>query len=619
MKAFRPELLFSLLLVFASCNNDDDDNNDNGGTPEPPVEVLSIYETAVANENLTTLVEALELTGLDETLNAPGSYTVFAPTNDAFTTAGIELDDFTEEELKNLLLNHVLGTEVMSASLAPGYVNTLAKGTGERNISLFISTENGVEFNATSSPVEGGLDIEASNGVIHLVDAPIGIPDAGSHIVINPDFDALEETLLNYGQELVEALDGEGPFTIFAPTNEAFENLADVLGVEVVDEETLTTILLYHVVIGQNLQTEDLTAGLAMTTANEELLYMDSEEGVKLIDGTGGEGINILTSNIQGSNGVIHKIDRVLLPPSLVNSTVSEATIYDLARLTPGYATLAKAIERAGLVELLSDPGANLTVFAPNDSAFLAYLSNFEGIDSLEDIPEADLANLLLNHLVEGRFSSSQIIAAGTGYVNTLATVGNEDQDFLSLHINTADGVVLNGASKVVFPDFAVSNGTVHLVDAIIDLPTVATFAIADPEFSSLAQALNAVEGSAGYIEDLQTPWGTDPAPFTILAPDNDAFAALLDEVGVSGLDGLDANVVATTLAYHVIAGANLRSDDILSGTVTTLGGDVTVTVGEGISITDANNRISTVTAANIQAYNGVIHVIDRVIRPPLD
>ncbi|WP_224489300.1 fasciclin domain-containing protein [Robertkochia flava] len=619
MKAIKLGLFFSLLLVFASCNNDDDDNN-NGGTPEPPVADLTIYETAVASENLTILVEALERTGLDTTLDDPGTYTVFAPTDEAFTTAGVSLEDFTNEELTNLLLNHVLGTTVLSSSLSTGYVNTLATGPGENSISLFVNTEGGVEFNGVSSPLSDGLDINASNGVIHLVDTPLSIPNVVNHVVANPDFQSLEDAVLAFENELTDILTGEGPFTIFAPSNEAFANLADVLGTETVDPETLRTILLYHVVAGQNLQSDNLTAGLEMTTANEELLYMDSEEGTKLIDGTGGDGVSILTSDIQGSNGVIHEIDRVLLPPSIVNSTVGEANIYQLAKLTPGYSLLATAIEQAGLVDLLSNPQADLTVFAPNDAAFATYLSNFEGIDSLEDISEEDLANLLLNHLVQGQFSSSEIVAAGTGYNNTLATTPDGDNDYLSLYIRVEDGgVTLNGTSKVVFPDFVVSNGTVHLVDAIIDLPTVVTFATADPDFSSLADALEKVENSAGYVETLQTPWGTDPAPFTVFAPDNAAFADLLADLGADSLNDIDPDLVAETLAYHVVAGTNARADDISSGPLETLGGEVTVTAGAGVSITDANGRVSNVTAANVQAYNGVIHVIDAVILPLIE
>lgn len=616
MKAFKLGFFLSLLLLFiTSCSSDDDDNN--GGPVDPPVEELTIYETAVANADLTTLVEALERTGLDATLDAEGTYTVFAPTNDAFTAAGVSLDDFTEDELTNLLLNHVLSTEVASTDLTTGYQNTLATGPGENTISLFVNTDGGVVFNGVSSPLSDGLDIGATNGVIHLVDFPLNIPNVVEHVVANPDFQSLEDAVLAFETELTDILTGEGPFTIFAPSNEAFANLADVLGVETVDQETLRTILLYHVVAGQNLQSGDLTPGLEMMTANEESLFMDSEDGTTLKDGTGGAGINIITSNIQGSNGVIHEIDRVLLPPSIVNSTVEEATIYDLAKLTPGYTTLAAAIERAGLVELLSDPEADLTVFAPDDAAFNLYLSNFEDINSLEDIPEDDLANLLLNHLVQGQFSSEEIIAQGTGYTTSLATVPNEDADNVSLYINTDDGVALNGVSNVTFPDFVVSNGTVHLVDAIIPLPTFVTFATADPDFSTLGDALTAADGSAGYLELLQTPWGTDPAPFTIFAPDNDAFTALLSELGYASLEEIPIEVVEASLAMHVVTGSNLRSDDIAAGTLTTVGGDVTIGTDGGVTITDARGRVTDVTATDIQAINGVVHVIDQVILPP--
>ncbi|MBL7472684.1 fasciclin domain-containing protein [Robertkochia sediminum] len=606
MKIFTRGIFLTLLTIVASCNDDDDGNR------STPPSVLSIYETAISSPDLTILVEALDRTGLSETLDEPGTYTVFAPTDEAFTSAGVSLDDFTDDELTNLLLNHVLAAEVGSGDLTTGYLNTLATGPEEKLISLFVNTDGEVLLNGTSSPVADGLDIGASNGVIHLIDQPLNIPNVVDHVVANPAFNSLREVILSFGDAVTDILDEEGPFTIFAPTEEAFANLTDILGEEGVNEEILLSILLYHVVPGQNLQSGDLTPGLEMITANGESLFMDSEDGTRLIDGTGGAGVNILTSDIQGSNGVIHEIDRVLLPPSIVNNTVLEASIYQLAKLTPGYALLAEAIERAGLVEKLSDPDANLTVFAPNDDAFITFLSGFDNINNLADIPEADLANLLNNHLLSGQFTAADIVSAGSGYASTLAITAGDDPDNISLYVNVSEeGVTLNGISAVVFPDFQVSNGIVHLVDAVIDLPTVVTFAAADPNFSTLAEAV--IEQGLSDVLG-----GTEGSPFTVFAPTNEAFADLTDPP--------TGDALTQVLLHHVVGESNVRSSDLQQGdnTLASLEGDnllITLPPAQGgvADITDGSGNTGSIIDVDVQAVNGVIHVLDQVMLPDMN
>lgn len=617
MKSLLKTLHLSLIAMFVlfavGCSSDD--NND-GGTTEPPVEDLSIYETAVASSDLTILVEALERTGLDATLNDPGTYTVFAPTNDAFTAAGISLDDFSDEELTNLLLNHVLGSEVMSGDLTTTYVNTLATGPNDNNISLYVNTDGGVTFNGVSSPVSDGLDIGASNGVIHLIDTPLAIPNVVNHVVANPDFQTLEDAVLSFENELTDILTADGPYTIFAPSNEAFEDLFATLGTTEVDPAVLRTVLLYHVVVGVNAQSGDLTDGQELEMGIDgEILTVDLSDGAKVVDGTG-NAINITTTDIQGSNGVIHEVDQVLLPPSIVEALAANATIYQLAKFTPGYSTLAAAIEQAGLVEALNAPDADLTVFAPDDAAFAAFLEANE-ISSLADVDNDLLTAILLNHAISGQLTAADVVGGGNSYASTLATTPEEEGANLSLYINTDDGVTLNGSSNVIATDVEVSNGIVHLVDAVIELPTVVTFATVDPNFNVLASALTRVDGSAGYVATLQTAWGTDPAPFTVFAPTNNAFADLITELNIESLDDLDDATVTSVLSYHVIGGANVRSDQVTAGPVSTLGGEVTLGTDGGVTITDANDRVSTVVAADVQAYNGVIHAIDTVILPP--
>jgi len=162
-------------------------------------------------------------------------------------------------------------------------------------------------------------------------------------------------------------------------------------------------------------------------------------------------------------------------------------------------------------------------------------------------------------------------------------------------------------------------NGIVHLVDAVIGLPTVVTFATADAgNFSNLVAALTAT-GQPDFVSTLSTANGTDPAPFTVFAPTDQAFADLLTELGATGLGDIDSATLTATLNHHVVAGANVVSGMLTDNmTISTLGGDITANVTGGATLTDANDRVSNIVAVDVQASNGIIHVIDKVILPPL-
>lgn len=194
--------------------------------------------------------------------------------------------------------------------------------------------------------------------------------------------------------------------------------------------------------------------------------------------------------------------------------------------------------------------------------------------------------------------------------------VEESTQSNLSMYLEISNGVIINGNVAVVNADINADNGVIHAVDRVIALPTVVTFAMADPNFSSLVSALTREE-SFSHVNTLSTPAGTTPAPFTVFAPTNDAFASLITELEVGGLSDIDTAVLEATLNMHVIAEANVRSEDLSSGTVTTSGGDVSINASNA-TITDANGRESFIIVTNVQAANGVIHAIDKVILPQL-
>jgi uncharacterized surface protein with fasciclin (FAS1) repeats len=287
-------------------------------------------------------------------------------------------------------------------------------------------------------------------------------------------------------------------------------------------------------------------------------------------------------------------------------------TIVDFVSSNADYSILLEALLLADgdLPGVLSREGP-YTVFAPNNAAFTAFLSA-NNLTALSDIPTDVLTQVLLNHVVSGNAVSSSLT---TGYEVSSLSTATPTGNNMSLYINTADGVVINGIATVTTADVSVDNGTIHAVDTVIDLPTVVTFAVADPNFSILKTALTRSDLTFDFVGTLSTASGTTPAPFTVFAPINDAFVDLLAELNVASLDDIDEPTLKGTLEMHAVAGANVLAAGLSDGmTIGTLGGDITANITGGATLTDANNRVSTIIAADVQASNGVIHAIRKVL-----
>ena len=287
---------------------------------------------------------------------------------------------------------------------------------------------------------------------------------------------------------------------------------------------------------------------------------------------------------------------------------VETNTIVDVA-IDNNLTSLVAAVRRANLDVTLAGPGP-YTVLAPSDAAFSAFLqaNNF---NSLTDVPVDLLRNILLNHVISGELMSTDLT---TGYANTNATSDASDTN-MSIYINTENGVSFNGISNVGIANVEADNGIVHVVDAVIGLPSVVTFATADPNFSILVEALTR-ENDFTYVETLSTPNGTAPAPFTVFAPINDAFVDLLAELQLNALSDVPKATLTSTLNTHVVAGANVLESNLSDNMpVSTLGGGLTVNLtSNGATLTDSNNRVSSIIATDVQANNGVIHAINKVV-----
>ncbi|MBW8360525.1 MAG: fasciclin domain-containing protein [Weeksellaceae bacterium] len=284
-------------------------------------------------------------------------------------------------------------------------------------------------------------------------------------------------------------------------------------------------------------------------------------------------------------------------------------SIYELASMDSDLSSLKAAIDKAGLAGTLNASGS-FTVFAPSNAAFAQFLTD-NGFASLNAVPDSALKEILLNHVLSSKVMAAQVT---TGYVSTMAKGGASASRNLSMYINTAGGVKINGISTVTNTDIGASNGVIHKVDKVIGLPTVVTHALANPNFSTLVSALTRSDmpNFAGILS------GTTSSPFTVFAPTNAAFASLLTELSLPNPAAIPTATLENALKYHVVTGANVASTDIMHNmNVTTFqGGTFTITTTGGVKITDANSRIANVVATDVQCSNGIIHVLDKVILP---
>lgn len=295
------------------------------------------------------------------------------------------------------------------------------------------------------------------------------------------------------------------------------------------------------------------------------------------------------------------------------SSTPVSNTIADFVNSNPNYSSLKAALDKVGLTSVLAGSDS-FTVFAPDNNAFSAFLSD-NGFSTLDDVPNAVLEQVLLNHVVSGVNVSSSL---STGYIKTLAEESTTSNK-IDMYINTASGVQINGDAQVVTADISVDNGVIHAVNKVIGLPTVVTFATADSTFSTLVAALTR-EDSFTFVATLSTANGTSPAPFTVFAPTNTAFGDLLTELSYSTLDDIPTATLEATLNTHVVGGSNVLSSTLTDGmTVTTLGDTFTINTTSGVTFTDQNSRTGNVIVADVQSANGVIHVVDKVILPQLN
>lgn len=543
------------------------------------------------------LAAALTEADLIDDLQGAGPFTVFAPTDAAFNAAGITAANVSAvENLENILLYHVLSGAVTSDMLSTDMIEMLSGKYAS------LDAENLMIDNAD---IISPIDVAATNGVIHTIDEVL--------MPMNNVIEAAAATsslstlvsILGDFPEIVSALEDEtGTFTVFAPTNDAFTALLAAIGQTSAGDipmDVLESILKYHVLASKVMST-DLSDNLTATTLNTEDITVTMVDGAYLISNTG-----INTADVSVSNGVVHIMDGVLVPPSMLPFL---GTIVEPAYFNKNFTTLIDAVLAASpsiLQTLLGDgPGSNgMTLFAPTNAAFEA-----AGITSLPD--QATLDAVLTYHLIDGVVKSTDLPSTNAAAPAAIETVNG---DFYLT--NKGDGVYINGKTMVTAVDIdpsegaGTANGVVHVIDQTLLPPSedIVALAIAGG-FSELAAALT----EAGLVSTLQ-----GDGPFTVFAPTDAAFDALYAALEVSGPTEVDDATLEAVLLYHVLGARVFSSDleDNISATTLSSGATFTVNIDQsGVSLTDAAGETAGVTGTDVLGTNGVIHVIDKVILP---
>jgi len=407
------------------------------GTSFAQTSVVDIIVNSADHETLEAAVIAADLAG---TLSDTGPFTVFAPTDDAFAalpagTVEALLED-PSGALTDILLYHTVSADVRSTDLMDGQIVATING---KDITVTINTD-GVFINDAKVTV---VDLTADNGVVHVIDAVLIPPTVTvvDIIVNSPDHETLEAAVI--AADLASTLSGEGPFTIFAPTDDAFaalpEGTVEALLQDPMGE--LTNILLYHAIAGQVLST-DLTDGQVASTINgKDVTVAINTDGVFINDAM------VTVVDLETDNGVVHVIDAVLLPPRI--------SVVDIIVNSDVHQTLETAVIAADLASTLDGDGP-FTVFAPTDEAFAALPEGT--IEALLADPSGDLTKILLYHVIGAEVLSTDLTDG------QMAETLNGASVTVSI---TSDGVFIDDA-MVTLADVTTDNGVVHIIDAVL-------------------------------------------------------------------------------------------------------------------------------------------------------
>jgi transforming growth factor-beta-induced protein len=419
---------------------------------------------------------------------------------------------------------------------------------------------------------------------------------------------------------LVDTLKGPGPFTVFAPTDEAFAKLpADTVAALLKPENkaALTSVLTYHVVAGKVLAKQVVKLnGKSVPTVNGASVDVTVAGGKVKVNES-----NVVKTDILATNGVIHVIDAVLIPKDLKLAAAPAATtvppttkpaatkdIVDTAVANGSFKTLAAALGAAGLVDTLKGAGP-FTVFAPTDAAFAKLpAGTVEALIKPEN--KAALTSILTYHVVSGKVPASTVVTLNG---KTAKTVNGAD-----VNIKVVGTDVFVNDAKVVITDVMATNGIIHVIDTVLIPPAAGAAPAAPPAGNSYAVAktvpslstLVAAVDAAGLAATLQ-----GPGPFTIFAPDNIAFKVAGDDTVANLLKPENKATLTSILTYHVVPGTYTAADILKAP-----GHKLKTVNGKELRFAVSNGKLlvngAGILTADVKTGNGVVHIIDTVLIP---
>ena len=409
-----------------------------------------IVQTAIDNGNFKNLVAALTAAGLVDTLKGAGPFTVFAPSDAAFAKlpAGVVAElvkPENKDSLSRILQYHVTNGRVTAAQInamtLPANVTMLAGGTTT-------VTRDGVTLKLNGAIVTQA-DVLATNGIIHVIDTVI-LPSLNivETAIIGGNFQTLIAALK--AADLVSTLRGNGPFTVFAPNDVAFGKLptgtlTDLLKPE--NKDKLINILKSHV-LGSRVTSAEIKA----MTLPTQVTTLSGAKPIVDIDGTNIKVYTSLvtTADVSSTNGLIHIIDTVIIPPTDVVQTAID---------NGNFKTLVRALTAAGLVDTLKGTGP-FTVFAPTDAAFAKLPAGF--VDNLLKPENKDSLTKTLQYHVTGRLVTGLSIGRLSLPTNVPMLAGGST----TVSKNGAT-VKINNAS-VTTVDIFNANGMIHVIDTVL-------------------------------------------------------------------------------------------------------------------------------------------------------
>ena len=563
-----------------------------------------LASVAASQPQISKMVAAADAAGLMPAMQGDEPMTLLAPTDEALAEMADELAELmkpeNKAELQDFVKAHLVPSKMLSSQMKAKAEGADASVANLQGDALEVAVEDGrLTINGAAA---AQVDRTARNGVLHVFSRPIWRPSVFGVVRTLPQLETLEQAVRAAG--LADALRADGGKTLFAPTNEAFRRLLAELNLSAEqllgNKPLLTQVLTYHVLASRVAARDVRDDSLVPTLQGQAIAFDVQRRGfwptITLTDARQRTS-KVVLPNLHARNGIVHLVDRVILP--------QDKNLVQLAQANPQFSILVQAVVAAGLVDALSAPGP-VTVFAPTNDAFAKLLAELKLSADQLLTNKPLLTEVLTYHVLPGRVLAAQI--KDDSVVPTL-----QGQP---LRLDTdGGGVRLTDArgrhSQVVAANVQAANGVIHVIDTVV-LPTdrnLVQLAQSLPDFSILVEAVVAAE----LVDTLASP-----GPFTVFAPTNQAFANLLGELKVTKEQLLgNKELLTKVLLYHVVPGRVLKSQVPVGRPIATAGG-ATFTVGADLVITDAAGRRSAIVATDVTASNGVVHVIDKVILPPL-